>query len=236
MKYYAVRHGRVSGIYDNWAECEAQVLGFPQAVYKSFKTLHEAEVFMKEEEPDKRSAAEISASAAVPPAKPGHKPDCEKEPFKQKENGPAWPEIYVDGSFRADTGEYAYGMVILKGGEELTFSEKFQDPDMALMRNVAGEIRGAQAAMEYALKQGWEGIYLYHDYAGIAFWCTGELKAGKDGTVAYRDFYRNIRDRLEVRFIKVKGHSHDRCNDLADSLAKAALGIGQKSTETEEKQ
>ena len=234
MKYYAVRRGRVPGIYDNWNECEAQVLGFPQAAYKSFKTLCDAEAFMKEEEPDKKTAAEISASDVVPPAKPEKKPACEKEPLEQKEDGPAWPEIYVDGSFRADTGEYAYGMVILEDGEELTFSAKFQDPDMALMRNVAGEIRGAQAAMEYALKQGWEGIYLYHDYAGIAFWCTGEWKATKDGTVAYRDFYRNIRDRLEVRFIKVKGHSHNRCNDLADSLAKEALGIGKKEAETEE--
>ena len=204
MKYYAVRRGRTPGIYENWDECEAQVLGFPHAVYKSFKNRYDAEAFLKEEEP---------------PA--------------PKEEGPAWPEIYVDGSYRADTGEYSYGMVILKDGEEETFSAKFTDPDMALMRNVAGEIRGAQAAMEYALKQGWEGIYLYHDYAGIAFWCTEEWKAAKDGTIAYRDFYRNVRDRLEVRFIKVKGHSHDRLNDLADRLAKEALGIGPGSAEAE---
>ena len=198
MKYYAVPRGRTPGIYENWSDCEAQVLGFPGAAYKSFNTWREAEAFLSGEEDAPAEARQA----------------------------PPWPEIYVDGSFRADTGDYADGIVILEGGEELTFSEKFTDPDMALMRNVAGEIRGAQAAMEYALKQGWPGIYLYHDYAGIAFWCTGEWKASKDGTIAYRDFYRNIRDRLEVRFVKVKGHSHDRCNDLADKLAKEALGIG----------
>ena len=103
--------------------------------------------------------------------------------------------------------------------------EKFADPEMASMRNVAGEIRGAQAAMEYALAQGWRGIVICHDYAGIANWCTGEWKASKEGTAAYRDFYRSIKDRLEVRFVKVKGHSHDRYNDMADELAKEALGI-----------
>ena len=44
-------------------------------------------------------------------------------------------EIYVDGSFRADTGEYSYGMVVLQEGEELCFQEKFSDPEAAAMRN-----------------------------------------------------------------------------------------------------
>lgn len=224
MKYYAVRRGRIPGVYEEWSECEAQVKGFPNALYKSFRTRLEAEFYLLEEEAEKQESPAVSAPPAEEEPEPASLLPEEKE-------GPAWPEIYVDGSFRADTGEYSYGMVILEGGEELYFSEKFTDPDMALMRNVAGEIRGAQAAMEYALRQGWQGIYLYHDYAGIAKWCTGEWKATKPGTEAYRDFYRHIRERLDVIFIKVKGHSHDRCNDLADELAKKALGIGEEEEE-----
>ena len=224
MKYYAVRRGRIPGVYEEWSECEAQVKGFPNALYKSFRTRLEAEFYLLEEEAEKQESPAVPA----PPAE--EEPESASLLPEEKEE-PAWPEIYVDGSFRADTGEYSYGMVILEGGEELYFSEKFTDPDMALMRNVAGEIRGAQAAMEYALRQGWQGIYLYHDYAGIAKWCTGEWKATKPGTEAYRDFYRHIRERLDVIFIKVKGHSHDRCNDLADELAKKALGIGEEEEE-----
>jgi ribonuclease HI len=224
MKYYAVRRGRIPGVYEEWSECEAQVKGFPNALYKSFRTRLEAEFYLLEEEAEKQESPVVPA----PPAEEEPEPDSL---LPEEKEGPAWPEIYVDGSFRADTGEYSYGMVILEGGEELYFSEKFTDPDMALMRNVAGEIRGAQAAMEYALRQGWHGIYLYHDYAGIAKWCTGEWKATKPGTEAYRDFYRHVRERLDVIFIKVKGHSHDRCNDLADELAKKALGIGEEEEE-----
>ena len=61
---------------------------------------------------------------------------------------------YVDGSYHMHTKEFSYGMVILKDGKEYCFSEKFEDPELALMRNVAGEIMGAKAALEYALQQG----------------------------------------------------------------------------------
>ena len=46
-KYYAVRVGRTPGIYYNWNDCKAMVDGFPGAVYKSFKTMAEADSFMQ---------------------------------------------------------------------------------------------------------------------------------------------------------------------------------------------
>jgi len=42
-KYYVVWVGQKPGIYRSWPECQAQVVGFPNAKYKSFKTLNEAE-------------------------------------------------------------------------------------------------------------------------------------------------------------------------------------------------
>ncbi|WP_099974278.1 ribonuclease H family protein [Lactobacillus terrae] len=47
QKYYAVRIGKNSGIYNTWAECKAQVDGFVGARYKSFTSLSEAEDFIK---------------------------------------------------------------------------------------------------------------------------------------------------------------------------------------------
>ena len=43
VKYYAVAVGKKPGIYTKWDECKAMVHGFPGAVYKSFKTLEEAD-------------------------------------------------------------------------------------------------------------------------------------------------------------------------------------------------
>ena len=132
---------------------------------------------------------------------------------------------YVDGSYYSATGEFSYGVVILQNGSEYCFNEKLSDPELAAMHNVAGEIKGAEAAMCYAVEHGYSQITIYHDYEGIARWCTGDWKANKSGTQAYKAYYDSISDRIQVRFEKVKGHSGDKYNDMADRLAKQALGL-----------
>lgn len=47
MKYYAVTNGRKKGVYRTWSECEKQVKGFPNAKFKSFSTLKEAQAFVE---------------------------------------------------------------------------------------------------------------------------------------------------------------------------------------------
>ncbi len=185
-----------------WAECQKQVTGFSGAEFKSFPTMEEAQAFAgvnAEGIPDTLPRAEKPASAQV--------------------------IAYVDGSYRSDTGEFSYGMVILKDGEEHTFCEKMTDKELALMHNVAGEIKGSEAAMQYAVDHNIPEITIYHDYEGIAKWCTGAWKATKPGTIAYQAFYREAMKKVKVHFVKVKGHSNDKYNDMADQLAKKALGI-----------
>ena len=41
-KFYAVRKGRETGVFNSWAECSRQINGFSGAEYKSFKTAAEA--------------------------------------------------------------------------------------------------------------------------------------------------------------------------------------------------
>ena len=45
-KFYAVRNGRVPGIYTAWDECRRQVTGFKGAEYKGFEIRADAEAFM----------------------------------------------------------------------------------------------------------------------------------------------------------------------------------------------
>lgn len=132
---------------------------------------------------------------------------------------------YVDGSYNAATKEYACGVVIFYDGKEEHISRSFSDAGRAAMRNVAGEIEGAMCAMEFCLEHGMKSLDIYYDYEGIEKWCTGEWKANKEGTKAYRSFYEEAGRRVKIRFIKVKGHSGNKYNDLADALAKAAIGI-----------
>lgn len=132
---------------------------------------------------------------------------------------------YVDGSYNAVTKEYSYGMVILVDGQEITDSKKGSDLELAAMRNVAGEIKGAQAAMQYALDHGIKNLTIYYDYEGIAKWCLGEWKTNKQGTKAYKAFYEQAKQKVSISFVKVKAHSANHYNDMADALAKQAIGM-----------
>jgi ribonuclease HI len=44
--YYAIRNGRAPGIYKSWDEAKRQVIGFPHAIYKKFKSEEEASAFL----------------------------------------------------------------------------------------------------------------------------------------------------------------------------------------------
>lgn len=213
VKFYAVKVGKIPGIYNTWDDCKVQVEGFPGATYKSFKTAAEAADYMgwnnKSNDVEK---VEILKNERV-------------EEVVGEGNKPVDGTAYVDGSYNAATGEYSYGVVMFHDGKELHFSEKFDDAELATMRNVAGEIKGAEAAMTYAYENGLKELYIYHDYEGIAKWPLRQWQANKEGTIAYREFYDRIVNKVKVHFVKVKGHSGDKYNDEADRLAKEALGI-----------
>ena len=91
------------------------------------------------------------------------------------------------------------------------------------MRNVAGEVLASTEAMKLACELGIKELTIYHDYEGIAAWPLRKWKANKEGTIAYRDYYDSIKERLNVKFVKVKGPSGDALNERADALAKAGL-------------
>ncbi len=208
-KFYAVKNGRVPGIYISWEDCKQQVDGHTGAVYKSFKTSEEAAVFMgwtKENqivnEQEKNAKQEIL-----------FKPD-EKTII-----------AYVDGSYNIATKEYGYGAVIITKDGEIELYEKGIDEELALMRNVAGEIKGAEAAMRYAQEKDYKKIIIYYDYEGIAKWCQGLWKTNKEGTREYKRIYDEISKTVDIQFVKVKGHSGDKYNDMADALAKKAAGV-----------
>ena len=103
-------------------------------------------------------------------------------------------------------------------------SQAFRGGEDISMRNVAGELKGAMAAMDYCEKRNIKVLHLYYDYQGIESWATGEWKRNKPGTIRYKNFYDSLKN-VKVIFHKVKGHSGVELNEAVDRLAKAALGI-----------
>ncbi len=195
MKYYAVREGKIPGIYKTWGECEMQVKGYSGAQYKSFSTIEEAQTYI---------AGAIQNDTHLLP----------KTPY-----------AFVDGSYNPNTKVYGCGGFLRLDGIEYVIQESGDDPEMADMRNVAGEIIGAMAAVRKAWELGTKELTILYDYMGIEMWATGKWKTNKSGTVSYKNYMQGAMKSMDIRFIKVKAHSGVPGNEKADSLAKQAVGI-----------
>ena len=194
-KYYAVKNGRETGIFESWEECQKQIINFSGAVYKKFTDLKAAEKFLYDNEVEENTSDDLSGLHA-----------------------------YVDGSFSSSLQETGYGAVILYNGEIVHTisgkSKKYID-----MRNVAGELFATGMAVKWAVDNGYKEITLHHDYSGIASWAKGEWKRKQEGTINYKKFIDDISEKINISFVKVKGHSGDTYNDMADKLAKEAINL-----------
>lgn len=208
-KAYAVVKGHVPGIYDNWDDCKAQVDGYPGAKYQGFSTQAEAESYL--------------ASGGVVAEKSEKKVSSAQRICKDVT--PEEPYAFVDGSFHADTGVYGYGGFLMANGERYILQGSGQDATKAEMRNVSGEIDGAMAAVLKAEELGLPKIHILYDYQGIESWANGSWKTNKAATADYKAFMQSDQRRTSVEFVKVKAHTGIEGNELADALAKEAVGI-----------
>lgn len=193
-KFYAVKNGRTKGIYLNWDDCKKQVDGFPAAKYKSFESITEAAQFLLGDMLNKKIPSNAYSA-------------------------------YVDGSYDPPTGRYSCGVLILNGDNVVDkFYRVGDNREAASMRNVAGEILGAELAIKYAVEHNYKSLIIYHDYTGISEWANKNWQAKNKHTQKYAAYIDHVRKNgLDLYFVKVKGHSGDVYNDMADSLAKEAL-------------
>lgn len=211
--FYAVKKGKTPGIYKTWEECKSQIDGFSGAIYKGFSTWEEAEVFCG------MGTSGTQVILALEEENNEIENVCPQDVTGEE------AVAYVDGSYHVETMEYSAGVVFFYKGEEIRISRKGDNAELASMRNVAGEILGAEIAMREAVARGIKKLTIVHDYQGIASWCLGEWKTNKEGTKAYKEYFDSLQGQIKIQFQKVKGHSGNQWNDLADELAKEALGI-----------
>lgn len=112
-KYYVVWKGRKTGVFETWNECLTQIHGFPDAVYKSFKTRQLAEEAFKSES-DKFIGKDIFES------------ELSEEQIKLL-GEPIQESISVDGAWNTFTGIVEYQGVETHSGKVLFKAGPFED-------------------------------------------------------------------------------------------------------------
>ena len=197
MKYYAVRKGRTTGIFLDWESCQESVKGYKGAEFKSFTDLSDANKYLK----NKTKKYQIDSDTLI---------------------------AYVDGSYNQTNKVVGLGGLLLDHEYYIidTFSKSSRDADDVAIRNVAGEVHAARLAIERAYDLGYRKLVINYDYEGIAKWCNGSWSANTKLTLEYQKIYRDYRSSgLKIYFNKIAAHTGEVYNELADILAKQAVGI-----------
>ncbi len=199
MKYYAVKAGRTTGVFDNWPDCQKATQGFSNPDFKSFPSREEAEAYL--------SGVDIQGDKI------------------KKDIDDGFVVAFCDGSYDATKNRYSFGVLVIdKALQEHEICGSSQNAKYISSNNIIGEMLGAINAMDWAVSNGYEKLRIYHDYEGLSKWLSGEWAAKSDVAKMFVGLYNDkYKDLLHVEFGKVKGHSNNKYNDKADELAKRAL-------------
>lgn len=220
-KYYAVKFGTKPGIYETWAECEAQTKGVSGAQYKSFGSLSDAERYMSgaEDEIDVQNNGLESENTVE---QINNQVEEELQNLKSDE-----VIAFVDGSYSSTDEKSGFGVIIIdnKGVQTPLYKAftKQLNEEFIKLRNVAAELEGVKEAVKWALAYSKTRIKIYYDYEGIGKWVDGSWKANKDITKQYVNFIKEKSALVSIEFCKVPAHSGIEYNEMADKLAKNSL-------------
>lgn len=200
-KIYAVRKGRETGIFGTWDECKKQIDGFSGAEYKSFTT----------------SAVE-EANAYLDSRELEPKQDTQVNPYDISTYNNDTVMAYIDGSFNESANKYGSGVVLMYAFEGVR-------KEAASMRNVAGEIEAAMSAIQVAYESGARKIIVNYDYEGVEKWANGSWKTNNEHTEGYKKYIERMSNKIKIEFNHIRAHTGIEGNELADKLAKTAVGI-----------
>ena len=213
-KVYAIQSGFDSEknikienlIVNTWAECLKYVKGVKGAKYKSFEDINEANAYLNE------------GNRMLKKSDDNYPKEC--------------LHIYVDGSYNSGDGRYSYGVVAVRNNVvEYIESGADKNTSERNIRQIAGELKGALRAIEYASKKGENKVVLFHDYEGIAHHATGAWERKETSSMEYYNKMQNLMNLgIEVIFVKVDSHTGDLFNELVDEKCKECLNITSDKT------
>lgn len=238
-KYYAVRSGREPGIYFTWDQCKVQVDGYPNADFKGFNTLRDAEAYLGHARTPE--SPEPISSDAKPSGEPKSKRKVGPEQIKlpatemmERDEGLKRVVIYTDGACAGNPGPGGYGVVLLHGEHRKELSGGFRlttNNRMELLACIVG-LRALKEPCAVSLYT--DSKYVYNGMTKLwaRRWKKNNWKRRDPNDpqaplkdVPNADLWEQMLelcDRHKVKFNWVRSHAGDEENERCDQLAREA--------------
>lgn len=149
QKFYVVWAGRQPGVYDNWSDCEEQVLNFPGAKYKGFASAAEAAKAFRGNDDSPEDLGDFLIAAAGHRESVPHQPAYLSNPDVDKY---AWA---VDASCQGNPGVMEYRGVEVATGKVLFKMGPFRQGT----NNIGEFLAIVHALAEMHRRNEWHNIY-----------------------------------------------------------------------------
>lgn len=173
-KTYVVLNGRKTGIFDSWEECQASILKFKDAAYKSFTDKSEAEDFYMKNKTIEPDTFELGQGTA---------------------------RIFVAGAHDAVKDKYGFAYSIQMIDQIITEAGIEPLPLVYGQKEQTGEIEAVVHAINRAKELGLYSVLICYTHSGTGSWANGAWNTKKDGPVYYK---KNIDECImDIRFTPV---------------------------------
>eukprot|EP00741_Cyanophora_paradoxa_P001685 tig00000498_g1635.t1 len=243
-KWYAIRHGRQTGLFQNWDEVRENVYGVPKASFKSFNTREEAENWLKA-----APAAATAPTVARASGKRSRNPDGETETTKR------WRLaldsikvtedeviIYSDGSCIRNPGPggYAYLVVFqpLFLGRPGAFEMMARSGCEVSTTNNRMELLGVTTALRQINRHG-ASVHVFIDSSYIKRGVNDWLKGWKDNgwrttegaPIKNKELWEDLDRMMNLHTVQwhwVEPHAGVPGNNLVDGMALRAATTQQQ--------
>jgi ribonuclease HI len=224
-KYYAVKQGRDPGIYTNWNDAKLQVDKFPNAVYKSFKTLTEAQQFIDDDKKEKDVNNKNVNDKNI------NDKDVKEKDVKGKDIDIL---VYTDGSYMNKRGGYAFITIINHHIEQYHGPVPFDK-----CTNQIAELYAIYRALLVLLPFKTQTILIRSDsdYSikcltqYIRAWKRNNYVTSKNEPVKNKELIVQIDELLQqftnLSFKHVYAHQNEQYNEMVDKLAKLGTQQGE---------
>lgn len=208
-KIYAVKCGRLPGVYSNWQDCKLQVDKFPGAVYKSFTNIEDANLFIGTYKTQLTNVTKQNVDFA----------DCVNS-----------IDIYTDGSHQRASNYLGIGAWCKYDNQEFSMSKECDSNLLSkyeiydAVSNPTAEFLAFAEVLKIFTNVNLKSnivITFYCDYVGMENWMTGRWEAKKPYIQKIKNMCLQYIDNIncKVQIKHVKGHSNNFGNDKADVLA-----------------
>ena len=133
---------------------------------------------------------------------------------------------YVDASY-SDTGRFGsigiIGIVMLTRSDVIQYSEIPENLEDCALTSTNHELLAAAKAIQMAKERHIKNLIIKHDNNSIAEVAKSHSVTKTSMEEWYKQLVMKHREKMSITFKKVKGHSKEYFNELADTLANKAL-------------